>query len=272
MQLRILGTAAAEGIPGIFCRCELCKKARALSGKNLRTRSGAMIDGRVLIDFSADSYHHALRDGLDLAAADALLVTHAHADHLYPADIAMREPGFAHLYDAPEKLAVYGPDIVGEWLRPYVSAPESRATYTQTRAFEAFMLPSGHEVLPLLALHNRAMTCLFYRVRKNGRAMLYGHDTGLFPEATMQALAGEPLHVVTLDCTFCGQSDGANHMGFPDCLTMRERLREAGCVTEETRFIITHFSHNGGMTHEELCVMAHPHGFEVAYDGMVVEV
>ncbi len=39
MKLKYLGTAAAEGIPALFCNCKHCASARELSGKNIRTRS-----------------------------------------------------------------------------------------------------------------------------------------------------------------------------------------------------------------------------------------
>ena len=47
MNIRFLGTAAAEGIPGIFCQCPACRAARAAGGRELRTRSGAIVDGRL---------------------------------------------------------------------------------------------------------------------------------------------------------------------------------------------------------------------------------
>ena len=52
MKIQYLGTAAAEGIPAIFCDCKTCQKARKLGGKEIRTRSQAIIDDRLLIDFS----------------------------------------------------------------------------------------------------------------------------------------------------------------------------------------------------------------------------
>ena len=30
MKIKYLGTAAAEGVPAIFCNCETCKEARKL--------------------------------------------------------------------------------------------------------------------------------------------------------------------------------------------------------------------------------------------------
>ena len=51
MKIQFLGTAAAEGFPAIFCNCEYCNKARELKGKNIRTRSQAIIDDKILLDF-----------------------------------------------------------------------------------------------------------------------------------------------------------------------------------------------------------------------------
>ena len=44
MNLTYLGTAAAEGWPGIFCRCEFCERAKRLGGRDIRTRSQALLD------------------------------------------------------------------------------------------------------------------------------------------------------------------------------------------------------------------------------------
>jgi phosphoribosyl 1,2-cyclic phosphate phosphodiesterase len=50
MKLLFLGTAAAEGFPGLFCNCASCREARALGGKNLRMRSSLLINEDLLID------------------------------------------------------------------------------------------------------------------------------------------------------------------------------------------------------------------------------
>ena len=83
MKLQYWGTAASEGIPAIFCECEVCRRSRALGGRNIRTRSQAMIDDTLLIDAGADTYMHSLRYGFELARTSYVLVTHAHPDHFY---------------------------------------------------------------------------------------------------------------------------------------------------------------------------------------------
>ena len=53
MKLKYLGTAAAEGQPGIFCRCALCLEASRRGGKDIRTRSQALVVGDI-VEVGAD--------------------------------------------------------------------------------------------------------------------------------------------------------------------------------------------------------------------------
>ncbi|MBO7400508.1 MAG: carbon-phosphorus lyase, partial [Clostridia bacterium] len=90
MKLTYLGTAAAEGWPAVYCNCDHCKRAKAAGGRNIRTRSQALINDDLLIDYPADTYAHALANRLDLSAVRYLLFTHAHMDHCEPLDLAFR--------------------------------------------------------------------------------------------------------------------------------------------------------------------------------------
>ena len=83
MKLKYLGTAAAEGWPALFCKCESCERARKFGGKNIRTRSQSIIDNRLLIDFGPDTYLHVLQHHMPLEDIHHVLVTHSHIDHLY---------------------------------------------------------------------------------------------------------------------------------------------------------------------------------------------
>lgn len=56
MKITYLGTAAAEGIPALFCSCDVCKKSMELGGRNIPTRSQAIIDDTLPIDFPCDTY------------------------------------------------------------------------------------------------------------------------------------------------------------------------------------------------------------------------
>ncbi len=65
MKLTYLGTGAAEGVPSLFCQCDNCKQSRALGGRNIRSRSQALINGELLIDFPADTFWHFIKYNFD---------------------------------------------------------------------------------------------------------------------------------------------------------------------------------------------------------------
>ena len=52
---------------------------------------------------------------------------------------------------------------------------------------------------------------------------------------------------------------------------MKERLIKEGLADEKTKFVVTHFSHNGMPIHEDLCAEAEKYGFIVGYDGLEIE-
>ena len=113
MKIKYLGTAAAEGVPGMFCECPVCKKSWELGGKNIRTRSQALIDDKILIDFNADTYMHELKYNFRLSKIDTILITHIHEDHYYPQDFGNRRLGFAHM-DGCNNVTIIGSEDINE--------------------------------------------------------------------------------------------------------------------------------------------------------------
>lgn len=99
MKIKYLGTAAAEGIPALFCRCDICKEARKRGGREIRTRSQAIIDEKLLIDFPADSYLHILHYNMDFSSIEHLLITHSHDDHFYPFDLRCVCPSMGMIWE-----------------------------------------------------------------------------------------------------------------------------------------------------------------------------
>jgi phosphoribosyl 1,2-cyclic phosphate phosphodiesterase len=80
MRATILGTGTSTGVPGIGCRCAVC---RSTDPRDKRLRTSCLLqwdDGtNVLIDASMDCRQQLLGVGLD--RLDGVLLTHAHADH-----------------------------------------------------------------------------------------------------------------------------------------------------------------------------------------------
>ena len=139
MKFRYLGTAAAEGWPAVFCNCDHCHRAKKAGGRNIRTRSQALINDDLLIDFPSDSYHHALHCGLDFSACRYLLVTHSHTDHFSPTDLLMRIKGvFAHDL-TEETLTIAASDaVLSVWEHYKAFYNENPGKYVDTYALPLY--------------------------------------------------------------------------------------------------------------------------------------
>lgn len=276
MKIQYLGTAAAEGIPGIFCDCETCKQSRKQGGRNIRTRSQAIIDGKLLVDFPPDTYFHSIQYGIELSKIHTCIITHKHSDHLYAPDIPMRKYGYAYI-DDETPLTFYATrpgyeDIVGN-LKHYQMEEENRIIAKKIQAFEPFEA-EGYKITPLAALHDARTEPVIYAIEKEGKALLYGHDTGIFTEETWEYMekVGLRFNLVSLDCTsaICPMNYDS-HMNMERVQIVRDRMLASHLAHEHTIFVVNHFSHNGKATYDELVPVAKAAGFEVSYDGMIVE-
>ncbi len=270
VKLQVLGTAAAEGWPAPFCECEACQEARRRGGANLRSRSGALLDDDFKIDFSADTLCQMQRARRSLAQLRTLVFTHQHSDHVVPGELQwMWKPFTQTPFSQP--LAIYGNAQVLGMLHPMLGSRDDVELF-KLKPFRAATTPTGDTILPLPAQHVEG--ALVLRISRGDKHLFYGHDSGFYPPETLEALSdGTPLDIALFDCTnggaFC---DNKTHMGIDGVAHMARELRQRGAVTEKTRLIATHFSHNGGLLHEELVRACLPHGIEVAFDGMVLEV
>lgn len=273
MELKYLGTAAAEGFPGIFCSCQYCTDAIAKGGRNIRTRSQSILDDRLLIDFPPDSYSHMLKYHIRFAEIQSLLITHTHQDHLYLEDLGLRCEGFSH--DIKGALTLYGnATLKQKFDQLYPQKPEGNHLTGKLHCVELTeFVPVKIEdylVTPLLANHDRNEKCFLYLIEKDGKTLLYGNDTGWFPDETLNHLCNKTIDCLSLDCTHMKHAQRNNHLGFSNVLELIAALRSLSCLHEDTQLIVTHFSHNGQMLHSEMKALAKPYGIHVAYDGMSV--
>ena len=283
MRIQLLGTAASEGIPGVFCDCAVCKECRSLGGKNLRSRQQTIIDEGVLIDFPADTIMHSYVHGLNLSKVHTCLVTHSHGDHFCPTEFFIRGASFMELIE--ERMTIYGTEAVLSKIEKTIANPEKSriAGVLIDTLFEPFEV-RGYRVTPLAADHDYA-TCgsVLYLIEKDGKAYLHGTDTAYFPEETWSFLekAGVHLDAVVLDATFFTWNhltktgvDGLSygHMSMFCCAQVKERLEEIGIADQRTKVVLTHMAHCAASTHDEMQRQADEYGLIVGYDGMVIDI
>ena len=276
MKLQYFGTAAAEGIPALFCECALCSFAKKARGKDIRTRSQAIIDNTLLIDFPADTYMHTVYGELDLTHIHSCIVTHNHSDHLYAADLEMRQEGFAHLSDSSPLTFYCSPKTskdVESIIQRYRLDEQGRVLLQVIQPYTPYQI-EGYTVTALEADHDPACDPYIYLISDGKRCMLYGNDTGVFPDAAWAYLEREKvvLDFVSLDCTAMNlQGWSRGHLSLDIDVEVKDRLIAIHCADEHTTWCVHHFSHNGALNHAELEKAAGSFGFLTSYDGMTIE-
>ncbi len=233
-----------------------------------------MVDDDLKIDFCADTLTQMQRFGRHMAAVRTILFTHPHLDHFAPGEMQWMQSPFTNT--PPAEVDVYGNAAVIAELKRIAEmhgAPANRRLH-EFAAGMRFTTATGDEVLALPADHAPGSCVLRIRRAVDGRTLFYGHDSGLYPAETLDGLSdGVTLDVALFDCTSGGcQTTNRGHMSIEGVIRMANELRQRNVITPKTRCIATHFSHNGRLLHEELVTALLPHGIEVAFDGMVIEV
>lgn len=275
MKLQYLGTAAAEGVPAPFCACETCRRSRALAGRSIRSRSQAIVDDTLLIDFPCDTLYHVNRHRLDMLSVHHCLITHTHRDHLYPEEIKNFYKGYTHPPENAPPFTFYGSEDTRASLSAVVESSDGRVRFQELKAFETVSI-NGYAVTPLKAAHGTAHPYI-YRIAHGTSALLYAHDTDDFPEETWEYLRRRRpfFSFVSLDCTEGSHEKmpyrGA-HMSLGVNRLCRDKLRREGLIDSRTPVCLNHFSHNGkDAVYEDFRPIAERDGFLTAYDGMIVK-
>jgi phosphoribosyl 1,2-cyclic phosphate phosphodiesterase len=255
MKVTFLGTGTSVGVPSVGCECETCLSK---DPRDQRLRASVMVeDGghTVIIDASIDFRQQALRVGLK--RVDAILFTHAHADHCFGLDDARP------LMFRNGAIPVYASDETWKGLRRvYAYAFDSSSPggdvprgvprilpHVLDGDFDLFGLP----VQPLTVIHGELPVTAF---RIGGFA--YITDCNLIPEETLMALTDLDALVI----------DALRIKRHPTHLALDQALEYIGRLGPR-RAWLTHISHD--IRHEATSKKLPP-GVEIAFDGLTLVV
>lgn len=257
MKLTFLGTGTSFGVPQIGCGCAVC---RSSDPRDRRTRAGALLQAggtAVLIDTPPE-----LR--LQLVAAgqpqvDAVLYTHAHADHVNGIDdlriFSVRQRRPLPLYGPPEtleRLRMSFDYIFNDTVHPYEGTSKPCLELHPLEPNQPASV-AGLEVLPLAFQHGHLRV---YGYRFGDVA--YITDVKSVPAGERGRLRG--LRVLVLNALWWRPH--------PTHLSIGEAIETAQDLGAE-RTYLTHLTHETG--HAELEGQLPP-GILPAYDGLTVEV
>lgn len=252
IDLLFLGTGTSVGVPMIGCTCATCTSA---DPRDRRTRASVVLsygfDTNVLIDASPELRLQCVANQVD--AIDAVVYTHAHADHIMgtddlrrfntlkkgPLDVWSDEPTHASL----ERCFGYCFATVND---PVMYRP----MLVDRRIDGPFKI--GEEAwTPLPIRHGRA-DILGFRVGD----LAYMTDASGVPDETIALIEGVDTLVL----------DALQPTKHPTHLTIDEALEIIGRV-KPRQALLTHMSHN--VLHAQIDATLPP-GVRLAYDGLRV--
>ena len=257
MILQILGCGTSTGVPIPGCECAVCLSP---DPKNSRTRTSALIrldDGRnILIDASTDLRQQALRWGIK--RVDAVLFTHAHADHILGTD-DLRCFNFIlkkaiPCYGTAETLTaltrafeyIFKPDP--EWeggLLPQLELNEIR----HNEPFRLFEI----EFLPFLLSHGKSNVTGF---RFNNAA--YATDCNGIPLQSTDKLKNLEVFVL----------DALRYEKHSTHFTIKEACEVSKSLAAKRTYLV-HMTHSVDYSEGSKSL---PFGIEFAYDGLQIKI
>jgi phosphoribosyl 1,2-cyclic phosphate phosphodiesterase len=253
LKITILGSGTSHGVPMIGCDCPVCTSP---DPRDKRTRSSILIETNghnFLVDTTPELRVQCLAN--HVRRVDAVLYTHAHADHVTGMDDLRR---FNHLQGAA--ITCYGDEhTLGIIRRMFPYAFEHNPDYPSAKPrLELNVLDGplelfGTRIIPIPLFHG-TLPVLGFRVGD----FAYCTDVSRIPDESMELLRG--LKVLVLDAL--------RHRPHPTHFNLEQAVVAAGQIAAEQTYF-THIAHELGHTATNAVL---PARVSMAYDGLVIGV
>ena len=284
MKITFLGTSGANAYPEAFCSCPNCEQARKEGGKSLRKRSSLLVNDDLLIDLGPDIMTSAQIHNLSLTNVRYCIQTHPHSDHLDVSHFISRSPilgvknaPLLSFYASPETLAFADEAFTHDvWDKGLLSAEQQEVLNCKCFSLQLYRPENvgNYIVTAFKANHAPGLGAYLYAIETDNQTVFYGSDTGVFFEETWQKMHEMNLkfEVVILEHTMGIKDKSDFHLNAAQVVEHVNRMKNEGLMKENAVVYATHIAHDANPTYPELVEYAHQHGYEIAYDGLVVDI
>lgn len=254
MRVTFLGTGTSQGVPVIACQCAVCTSTDKRD-KRLRTAIFIEIDGlHIVVDTGPDFRYQMLR--ADVRHLDAVLITHAHKDH-----IAGMDDVRAFNYQQQQSIPIYATPITHESLKREFYYAFGELKYPGVPRLELMPIEAGvpfaiqdTTIMPVEVMHHK-MPVIGFRIGN----FAYVTDAKTVSEASKTLLKG----VDTLVINALQEEPHISHFTKDEALAFAQEINPR-------QTYLTHISHRFGK-HETIEKMLPPSVFP-AYDSLVIEI
>ncbi len=253
LSIRVLGSGTSVGVPTIGCDCAVCHSD---DPRDNRLRPSILVNynGRgILIDTTPDFRQQALR--FKIERIDAILFTHAHADHIMGLDdvrpFNFHQGGVIPIYGSAQTL-----DDIQRAFRYIFDRNETESSRPRLtpQAFNSAPIDVfGLQFTPIRLNHGKGTV---YGYRFGPAAYLTDHSD--IPPESMELLKG-------LDVLFL---DALRHRPHPTHSTVERSIRSVEELKPKDAYF-THICHDLGHAETEKTL---PPNVHLAYDGLELQV
>jgi phosphoribosyl 1,2-cyclic phosphate phosphodiesterase len=252
VRVTFLGTGTSTGVPVLTCDCSVCTSS---DPRDKRLRPSILLEwenASVLVDTGTDLREQGLRH--DLRRVDAVLYTHAHADHILGLDelrlFNWRQRGPVPVYGSAATLAMIRKTFWYVFEEVQIGGGKPAITPIEIAApFDLL----GRRIVPVPIFHG-TLPILGYRIG----TFAYLTDASRIPDESYPLLEG--LDVLVLNAL--------RRSPHPTHFHLEQAIDEAKRIGAK-RTLFTHMAHE--TSHADLTRLL-PGGVEIAYDGLVLDV
>lgn len=254
MKITFLGTGTSQGVPVIACECDVCRSDDPRD-KRLRTSILIETEGKsIVVDCGPDFRQQMLRE--NIRSIDAILVTHAHKDHIGGLDdvrafnYILKRP--TDVYTTQEVSAVIRNEFAYAFHEnKYPGVPEIILKQFENQPF----MISGIRIIPIEARHFQEQFVYGFRIHD----FTYITDAVEISDREKSKIDGSKVIVINA----LRKKKHYSHFNLNEAVTILKDLHP-------DRGFLTHVSHQMGTfkdVSQEL-----PDFIQLGFDGLKIEI